>query len=116
MPSLRRSSASSSFCFERSASAAHERDARLGHRAVGGIQHGRQRRQHVLRGLHLVLAQHRETRGLLGGGALGLELALQRVGLGVLGADALAGGLEVDAALHLGGACGLELEHQGVAG
>ncbi len=91
-----------------------QRDAGLGHRAVGGIQNCGQGGEHVLRRIDLVLTQHGEPRRLLGGRPLGFELAFERVGLRMLGADPLASGLQVDARLQLGGPGILELEQQGI--
>ena len=92
-----------------------ELDPGLRDGAVGDIQGRGKSRDDLLRRFDLVLALHGDAGGLLGGGALGLELRLQRVGLLALRAHPLAGGLEFDPRLHLGGTRGFEFGVEGVA-
>ena len=114
--SVRRNSPSSSFCFDTIGFGSGQRDPGLREGSVDDIQGRGEGRDHRARGVDLVLSLHREPSGLFGGGAFGLELLAQRLGLCGLGAYPFPGGLQLDPRLHLGGPGRLEFPEQPVAG
>ena len=92
-----------------------ELDPRLRDRAVHGVEHGGQRFEHAGGRIDLPATDDGAARGLLGSGALGVELTGERLSPGLLGPDALLGGLDGEPGLDLGLAGGLELGGERVA-